>query len=88
MTIQLLSISVLYLVLNSPWTIVLFGSQYGLSANTTRIYTFYGLYLRTHVIFLFPLASFASSSELRDKLKNVSLMLSKRISNSCSLIMI
>ncbi len=69
MTIQLVSISVLYLTFNSPWTLILFASQYGLPVNVARVYTFYGLYVRTYVVFLFPFACFASSSELQDKFK-------------------
>lgn len=70
MTIQLVSISVLYLVLNAPWVSVLFASQYGLSANLARIYTFYGLYLRMYIIFLYPFVCFASSAELRGKFQS------------------
>ncbi|CAF1403179.1 unnamed protein product [Adineta steineri] len=69
MTIQLLSISALYLAFNSPWVFILFASQYGLPPNITRIYTFYGLYFRNYVIFLFPFVCFGSLSELRDEFK-------------------
>jgi hypothetical protein len=69
MIIQLLSISVVYLTFNSPWILILFASQYGLPANVARVYTFYGLYVRTYVVFLFPFACFASSSELQDKFR-------------------
>lgn len=50
MTIQLLSMSVLYLGFNSPWTFILFASQYDVPENIARLHTFYGLYLRAYII--------------------------------------
>jgi hypothetical protein len=69
MTIQLSSISVLYLIFNIPWTIILFAFQYGLPANMAAVWIFYGIYFRTYVIFLYPFICFGSSTELRNKLK-------------------
>jgi hypothetical protein len=78
MTIQLLSISALYLVLNFPWTIILFATQYGLSEDVARIYTYYGLYFRTYIIFLFPFVCCGSSSELRHKFRKAFLWCRRR----------
>ena len=54
MAIQLLSISALYLIFNSPWILILLATLYGISAKVARIYTFYGIYIRTYVMFLLP----------------------------------
>jgi hypothetical protein len=69
MTIQLLSISALYLVFNTPWMIILFAFQYGLPPNMAAVWTSYGIYFRTYVIFLYPFVCFGSSKELRNKFK-------------------
>jgi hypothetical protein len=71
MTIELLSISVLYLGFNSPWAIILFATRYGLSPKIARIYAFYGLYLRNYIIFLLPFVCCGSLPELRDKIKRI-----------------
>ncbi len=71
MTIQLLSISALYFIFNSPWTILIFASQYGLPHNVTAIPLSYVIYLRTYVIFLFPFVCCASLPELQQKLKRL-----------------
>ncbi|CAF1154061.1 unnamed protein product [Adineta steineri] len=71
MTIQLLSISILYLTFNSPWTILIFASQYGLSDDIVAIPMVYAVYFRSYVLFLFPFVCCGSLSELRGKVKNV-----------------
>jgi len=69
MTIQLLSISSLYLVFNIPWTVLIFASQYGVSADLIAIPMVFAIFFRIYVIFLFPFVCCASLPELRKKLK-------------------
>jgi hypothetical protein len=69
MTIQLVSISVLYFVFNTPWIITLFVLQFGIPENVTRIYIFSGIYFRTYIIFLYPFVCFGSSTEVRNEFK-------------------
>ncbi len=69
MTIQLLSISALYLIFNSPWTILIFMIRYGFIENVAQLSMVYTVSLRTYVIFLFPLICCGSLPELRSKCK-------------------
>jgi hypothetical protein len=71
MTIQLISISSLYLLLNVPGIILLLGSRYGLSQSVTAIPFAYILFFRNYIIFLFPFVCCASLSELRKKFKDL-----------------
>jgi len=48
MTIQLLSISILYLLFNSPWTLVIFAYQYGLPEQIANIAMSYTIYFVKH----------------------------------------
>jgi len=69
MTIQLLSISILYLLFNSPWTLVIFAYQYGLSESVANIAMSYTIYFYYYVIFLLPFVCIGSLPELRIKCK-------------------
>ena len=66
MTIQLLSISSVYVVFNVPCTVLVFAFQYGLSAEIAHVPLLYTGYLYYYVIFVFPFVccgSFAASAE-------------------------
>ena len=69
MTIQLLSISSVYVVFNVPWTVLVFAFQYGLPAEIANVPLLYAGYLYYYVIFIFPFVCFGSLSELREKFK-------------------
>lgn len=69
LTVQLLSISSLYLLFNFPWTILIFAYQYGLSEDIFSIPLVYTAYLYYYVIFLFPFACCGSFRDLRKKIK-------------------
>lgn len=69
MTIQLISLSCLYIIFNFPWTFLIFAFQYGLPADVVSIPLIYAAYLYYYVIFLFPIACFGSFTELQMKLK-------------------
>ncbi len=71
MTIQLISISSLYLILNVPGLILLLGSRYGLPQSVTAIPFVYVLFFRNYIIFLFPFVCCASLSEIRKKFKDL-----------------
>jgi hypothetical protein len=71
MTIQLLSISVLYLVCGSPFIIIAFAGHYGLSASVTTIPLQYAIVFRTYIILIFPFVCGGSLSELRKKCKRI-----------------
>ena len=68
MTIQLVAISIIYVVLNGPWVVVTFAHQCGLSSEVVMIGVIYGNFLNYFIIFSFPLVTFLSLSELRTKL--------------------
>ncbi len=68
MTIQLLSISCIYLICNVPWTSLVFEFQYGLSTEAVYIPLLYAGYLYYYVFFLFPLVCCGSLPEIRKKL--------------------
>jgi len=68
MTIQLLSISYIYLIFNVPWTSLVFAFQYGLSAEAAYVPLLYAGYLYYYVFFLFPLVCCGSLPEIRKKL--------------------
>jgi len=69
MIIQLLPISILYLVFNFPWIIIQFCALIGLPmSNAISIY-YYSLFLAIYIIFLFPFVCCGSLHEIRKKLK-------------------
>ena len=67
MTIQLISIVILYLLFNGPWTFVLFAFQYGLAEEQALIAMSYTIYFYYYVIFLFPFVCCGFLPELRKK---------------------
>ena len=69
MTVQMLSISALYLAFNSPWAVTMFFLHSDLSKEKTKIYTVHALFLRDFIIFLYPFLCFGSCAELRQKFK-------------------
>jgi hypothetical protein len=69
MIIQLLSISTIYMIFNSPWALIIFAYQYGLPDNIASIALMYTGFLSYFVIFLFPFVSCLSLPELRIKIK-------------------
>ena len=69
MTIQLISIVVLYLLFNGPWTFVIFAYQYGLREDIALIAMSYTIYFYYYVIFLLPFVCCGFLPELRKKVK-------------------
>jgi hypothetical protein len=65
MTVQLLMISVLYLVFNFPWTFLIFAVQYGLPERVVSVPLVYASYLYYYIFFLFPLVCCVSLPEIR-----------------------
>ena len=68
MTLQLCVISIIYIVFNGPWVVVVFAYQCGLSVERAAVGIIYGNFLNYFIIFSFPLVSFLSLSDLRSKL--------------------
>ena len=68
MTLQMISISVLYLLFNSPWVVTMFVFQGNLSKQKAKIYTIHGLFFRDFIIFSYPFLCFASCAEIRKKI--------------------
>ena len=68
MTIQLCAISIIYVVFNGPWVVVIFAYQCGLSPEVAIVGIIYGKFLLYFIIFSFPLVCCLSLSELRVKL--------------------
>ncbi|CAF1093765.1 unnamed protein product [Adineta ricciae] len=68
MTIQLISISCLYILFNLPWTFLVFAFQYGLSAEVAEIPLLFAGYLYYYVTFFFPFVCLGSLPEIRKKL--------------------
>ena len=71
MTIQLLSISALYLVFNAPWTALVFAFQYGLPADIAIPAMSYAVYFYYYVVFLFPFVCCGSVPKLHEKFKRI-----------------
>ena len=68
MTIQLVAISIIYMVLNGPWVVLVFAYQCGLAPEVVSVGIVYASFLNYFIIFLFPLVTFLSLSELRSRL--------------------
>lgn len=71
MTIQLLTISTIYMVFNAPWALTIFGFQYGLPEDIAIIVLMYTGFLFYFVIFLFPFVTLFSLPELRTKVLHI-----------------
>jgi hypothetical protein len=69
MIIQLLPISILYLLFNFPWIFIQFCYLVGLPVNGAISTYYYGIFLSIYIIFLFPFVCCGSLHELRKKLK-------------------
>ena len=69
MIIHMISISSLYLILNSPWTVTVFAIYFGMSQTNKDIYTIHGLYFQNFIIFFYPFVCFRSSRIFRKKFK-------------------
>jgi hypothetical protein len=67
MIIQLLSISLVYIVFNLPWVLVIFAYQCGLSVEIAIVGIITAKFLYYNVIFCFPIVACLSLSELRRK---------------------
>lgn len=67
MTIQLLSISSIYMIFNSPWALILLAFQFGLSSYIEMSAVIYTKFLLYNIIFLFPFVCCLSLPELRIK---------------------
>lgn len=78
MTIQLLSISIIYVVFNTPWVAIMLGYQYGLQMDIAYIGLIYAKFFLYNIIFLFPFVCCLSLPELKLKLKYVICICSKR----------
>ena len=69
MTIQLLSISTIYIAFNGPWVLVIFSFQYGLPESVAIVALVYTGFLYYYVIFVFPFVCCLSLPELRKRAK-------------------
>jgi len=69
MAIQLLSISILYIFLNFPWTFIDLCYEIGLAVNDVQKFRSYAYYFSCYIIFLFPFVCCGSLPELQKKLK-------------------
>jgi hypothetical protein len=71
MTIQILSISVLYLLITAPWAIIIFLRVCGLPSNVGMSYENYANFIDYFIVPLFPFVALLSLPELRIKVKKV-----------------
>ena len=71
MTIQLLSLSTIYMIFNAPWVLTIFAYQYGLPDEIATVVLMYTGFLYYYVIFLFPFVACFSLPELRSKVKRL-----------------
>lgn len=71
MTIQLLSISVLYLLVTVPWAIMIFLRICGLPAHIGASFESFTFFASYYIVLFFPFFSVISLPELRNKLKIV-----------------
>jgi len=69
MAIQLLSISILYIFFNFPWTFIDLCYELGIAVDDVKIFRSYAYFFSCYIIFLFPFVCFGSLPELRKKLK-------------------
>jgi hypothetical protein len=71
MTIQLLTISTIYMLFNAPWVLTIFAYQYGLPDDIATLLLMYMGYLTYYVIFSFPFVCCLSLPELRTKIQQI-----------------
>ena len=71
MAIQLLSISILYLSFNFPWTFIDLCYEIGLSVGDVFKFRSYAYFFSCYIIFLFPFVCCGTLPELRKKLNRV-----------------
>ncbi|CAF1321760.1 unnamed protein product [Adineta steineri] len=71
MTIQLLWIAVLYLLITSPWAIIIFLRLCGLPPNIGAGFENIAVFLSYYIVLLFPFVSLLSLPELYNKLKKI-----------------
>jgi len=69
MTIQLLTISSIYMVFNTPWIVVIFAYQCGLPLSIAIYGIIYGKFLIYNIIFFFPFMCLLSLPDLRIKIR-------------------
>jgi hypothetical protein len=71
MTIQLLSISILYLLFMGPRTVLQFCLIFGLTTHDVLMSYFHSEFFANYIIFLFPFVCCGSMPELKKKLKKL-----------------
>ncbi|CAF1318907.1 unnamed protein product [Rotaria sordida] len=71
MTVQLLSISVLYLLVTAPWAIMIFLRICGLPYDVGEGFENLTFFISYYIVLFFPFVSVLSLPELRTKFKNV-----------------
>jgi hypothetical protein len=71
MTVQLLSISALYLLITTPWAIISFLRICGLPSNIGVSFESYAYFAGYYIAIFFPFVALVSLPELRIKLKKV-----------------
>jgi hypothetical protein len=69
MTIQILSISVLYLLITAPWAIIIFLRVCGLPSNVGVSYEYYTNFIDYFIVPLFPFVALLSLPKLSIKVK-------------------
>ncbi len=69
MTIQLLTISSIYMVFNTPWIVVIFAYQCGLPLSIALYGIIYGKFILYNIIFFFPFVCLLSLPDLRIKIR-------------------
>jgi hypothetical protein len=71
LTIQILSISILYLLITAPWALIIFLRICGLPPNIGVIYENYTNFIDYFIVLLFPFVALLSLPELNTKVKKV-----------------
>ena len=69
MTIQLLSISALYLLVTFPWALIVFASMCGWSSDAAGEWTYFTSFNSYFIALLLPFVSLSSLSGLRNRLR-------------------
>ncbi|CAF1507908.1 unnamed protein product [Adineta ricciae] len=69
MVIQLVSISIIYLLFNIPWVGIILAYQFGLPASIAVYGMVYAKFLWYNITFFFPFVTCLSLPELREKIK-------------------
>ncbi len=71
MTIQTLSISILYLLITAPWAMIIFLRICGLPSNVGVTYENYATFIDYFIVLLFPFVALLSLPELSTKVKKL-----------------